>query len=686
MPPQPGFAPQPHQQRVIDRAVSADATGDPLRILNYWTVGTGKGYGSLSTVDALRGTAAVVAPAAMRPTFKAEQKKFLGRTDIPVYSYQNAVAGKVPTTDSLIVDEAQRLGGSGSAQSEAVKRLADGAKNVVLLSGTPIRNSPAEFAPLMSVLTGKNITQDQFADRYIGTESERRGLLGYLRGLPRAEKPALVNTDELRHLLDGKIDYYSPESPTVGVEHETHEVEMTPRQAELYNGMFGKLPYLMRVKMRWNYPLSDDELIKARSFLTGPRQVALSDLPYRTDNDPYRAFANSGKLVKAKQLLDETLSSDDRKKAIVYSNFLKAGLQPYSAALTRSGVPHAVFHGGLSDQERRALVDDFNSGKLRVALVAPAGAEGISLKGAQLLQILDPYWNKARTEQAAGRGIRYDSHSHLPEELKNIKVQKFVAKLPLTTRNRIMEGLGFDRSSSRTAVDDYLVNMADRKDVLNRQMLDLLKEIGSNNAKKALDEVYSVLSLEETIKLAEVVGSIRGPADEYCPSCDARLERDPYSGTCNSCGSEWPEKASAHVPLGGSVSYDYYCKSCDHHFDGEGGVCPCCDKDRSWTTTNPKLTKESADNPFREAKRYSDIGTPEGYAKKTEILRGLIADNPADWYVDSRQPHVVGLTHVRSGWRYHLPMYAAYDLVRTIDAARRRTGPGRASPDLSASL
>lgn len=41
----------------------------------------------------------------------------------------------------------------------------------------------------------------------------------------------------------------------------------------------------------------------------------------------------------------------------------------------------------------------------------------------------------------------------------------------------------------------------------------------------------------------------RGPAEEYCPSCDARLERDPYDGKCNSCGEPWPaaEKAGAGV-------------------------------------------------------------------------------------------------------------------------------------------
>ncbi len=38
----------------------------------------------------------------------------------------------------------------------------------------------------------------------------------------------------------------------------------------------------------------------------------------------------------------------------------------------------------------------------------------------------------------------------------------------------------------------------------------------------------------------------RGPEGEYCPECDARLERDPHSGTCNSCGHAWGTKAAAY--------------------------------------------------------------------------------------------------------------------------------------------
>lgn len=545
MPLAPGFTLQPHQQRLADSAAAAQAAGQPFRTLAYWGLGSGKSLGALNVADTIGGTASAVVPAALRPNLKGEAHKFFGRTDIPVSSYQAAATGRAPQTNTLLIDEAQRLGSPSSTQARAVTDMAAGARNVVLMSGTPVRNRPNEFAPLMSILTGAPVTPEQFDKRYVGTETLRPGLLGRLRGVAPVTRPALVNTDELKRLLQGHVDYYENETPTVDVKHEVHEADMTPRQAELYSGMFGRLPLVMRWKMRWNYPLSDDELVRARSFLTGPRQVSLSDLPYRSDGDPHRAFLNSGKLTKAFGLLKEKLDADPRHKAIVYSNFPEAGLRPYAAALAKAGIPHGTFDGTLSDTERKALVDGFTHGRLRVALVGPAGAEGISLKGAQVLQVLDGSWQDARTRQAIGRGLRYDSHANLPDELKHLTVQKFVAKLPLGVRDRLLESVGFDRSGQRLAVDDYMGNLADKKEVLNRQLLALLKEVGTQNRTKVAEDLGYVLTGHEVLRLAdigaEVFGAVKAAAlfsaPEFLAASEARREKH-YLGryTCPHCG------------------------------------------------------------------------------------------------------------------------------------------------------
>lgn len=119
--------------------------------------------------------------------------------------------------------------------------------------------------------------------------------------------------------------------------------------------------------------------------------------------------------------------------------------------------------------------------------------------------------------------------------------------------------------------------------------------VRKKNVLKPSDEVTKHAAVERLVGLfcadAAKAGreEVRGPEAEYCPHCDARLERDPYDGKCNSCGKDWPAKAAAHVPHGGTASYDYHCGPCDHSFDGCAGVCPLCGADRSATTTNPRL-------------------------------------------------------------------------------------------------
>lgn len=468
----------PHQKRISDAAAAASRRGEPFRQLLYWNVGSGKTIGALSAAAETDQPSTAVVPAAVRPSFRTEAER-LNYANYPVVSYEAAAAGKAPYAQTLVIDESQRIGSPASTRAQGVRDLAMGTRNVLMLSGTPIRNRPSEFAPLLSVLTGSPISHDEFARRYIGTKIHRPGLFDRLRGVRPVEEPTIVHTDELRRLLSGKVDYHNAPTPNVAVAHTNVDVELMPTQTRLYNGMIGRLPSILRWKLQRDYQLSARELAAAQSFLHGPRQVALSNLPYRPDGDAYKAFLESGKLQHAHRLLRETIDGDPRTKAIVYSNFPHAGLTPYAAALAKARIPHAIFHGGLSDVERKDLVAQFNDGKIRVALVGPAGAEGISLKGAQLIQELDRPWNEARSEQAIARGIRLDSHRDLPPELRKVRVQHFSAKLPLGLGGRLRELLGANVAGRRETTDDYLQRLAGRKQKLNVQLLDLLKDIGT---------------------------------------------------------------------------------------------------------------------------------------------------------------------------------------------------------------
>jgi len=467
---------QEHQKRLQEGAKK-----DPLRLLLYHGLGSGKSLSSIAAAEARPGSYTAVVPASLRPNFNKEIEKHTTK-DHPhkVRSYTEMAMGKdLGDPETLIFDEAHRLRNVGTAQTQAAMDAARRAKQLILNTGTPIVNEPADLAPLISMLTGKNISRPDFTNKYVGERKIYPSFFHRLVGSSSGTEPDVANKGELKALLKGHVDYYAPANPTVPTTFEDHHVEMSTEQSRLYKAMWDQLPWYLRWKLKHDYPLSREELVKMRSFLTGPRQVGLSTLPYLRNKDPLTAFNQSPKLQLANQKMMEHLK-DPRTKGLVFSNFIDAGLMPYSAALTKAGIPNAVFHGGLTDVERKKLVNDYNDGRLRVALLGPSGTEGLSFKGAGMSQLLDSYWNSVRGKQSIGRGLRFDSHTGLPPELQNMKVQRFFARLPLGFKDRLLSYIGFDETQKQLATDDYLRRMEQRKDLANRRFLELLQQVGSH--------------------------------------------------------------------------------------------------------------------------------------------------------------------------------------------------------------
>lgn len=472
----PGVNLQPHQE-----AIETEAANQPLRKLLVHSLGSGKTLTSIAASEARKEPYTAVVPASVRPTWQAEQEKFTDKK-LPsqVLSYSQLALGHKPqNTDSLIFDEAHRLRNPRSQSAQQAMAMSQKAKQILMLTGTPIVNEPADLATPISMLTGKKIAPRDFTSKFVEEKPKGTGIFSRLFGAKPHMEVNIKHRDELRKMLEGHVDWHSPDKPVVPVSREDISVDMGPEQNQLYQAMWNKLPFYLRWKLKSNYPVTNEELAKARSFLTGPRQVSLSTLPFMgKPGDPMKAFSQSPKLMKAHEHLSKLLS-DPRAKALVFSNFIDAGLTPYAAKLQSENIPHAIFHGGLSDHERKQLVADYNTGKTRVALLGPSGTEGLSFKGTQLIQQLDPYWNPIRGKQSEGRGLRFDSHAGLPEDLQNVKVQRFISKQPLGWGSRMMGRIGFDQSKKQNATDSYLMSLEQRKQEINQKFMDLLKEVGT---------------------------------------------------------------------------------------------------------------------------------------------------------------------------------------------------------------
>jgi hypothetical protein len=475
---------QEHQQRIQDTV-----NEDSPRMIVYHGLGSGKSLSALAAAEAAKQKYnedyGIVAPASLRGNFQKEVEKFTTGSKPEIMSYTGLGLGKKFTNQpqTVIMDEAHRLRNPGGSAAQAAKGVAENAKRLLLLTGSPITNSPSDLANLISLVARKNISPQEFERRYVGYKTVHPGLINFLAGVKPGVRPVIKNERELKETLTGHVDYQPSKTPEgVNVNEEKITVPLSGTQQKIQKALRTKIPPGFLWKLDKEFPMSKDELAKLNSFLTGLRQNSVSPQPFRADKDTFKAFQQSGKLQEAYKRLRVMLDEDPRKKAIIYSNHIGAGLDPYSAALNKYNVPHGVFHGGIPMKVRQQSLKDYNEGKLRALLIGPAGAEGLSTKGTNLIQLLDPHWHESRTQQAQGRGLRFDSHDDLPEELKNVAVQRFISKSE--EPSFIGKLMGYRRE--RTG-DEILERLSKEKEVLNERFRQLLREVGTQKKTAAYE-------------------------------------------------------------------------------------------------------------------------------------------------------------------------------------------------------
>jgi hypothetical protein len=87
-------------------------------------------------------------------------------------------------------------------------------------------------------------------------------------------------------------------------------------------------------------------------------------------------------------------------QAIVFTEYRDTLMHVLSAV----GEPGAVIHGGLSREERRAALAEFQCGRRRVLLATDAAGEGLNLqRNCRVVVNLELPWNPMRLEQRIGR-------------------------------------------------------------------------------------------------------------------------------------------------------------------------------------------------------------------------------------------------------------------------------------------
>jgi len=307
-----------------------------------------------------------------------------------------------------------------------------------------------------------------FEKAFISERKIKPGLWNRIRGVQPGSEPGLnpKKAKELKAVLNKWVDYYEgSKTDFPDVTREDVKVPMTEHQQKVYDTVMGQAPFWVRAKVKSGLPPSKAEASQLNAFLGGVRQVANTTAPFSTN-----AISEEPKIQKAFEELKKELDSNPRSKGVVYSNFIGAGLNPYKKRMDEAKIPYGEFTGEMGKEERDELVKKYNNDQLRALLISSAGAEGLDLKGTRLMQVLDPHWNEEKLKQVEGRGIRYKSHSHLPEEERKVRIQRFMA-------TRAPQGMleKMRLKNPGKGIDEYMTGLAANKERLNHEFRELLK-------------------------------------------------------------------------------------------------------------------------------------------------------------------------------------------------------------------
>ena len=238
----------------------------------------------------------------------------------------------------LVLDEAQQVKNSGTAQAKAIGRLQ--AHRTVALTGTPVENRLSELWSIMTVVApGLLGTAKEFRERF-ALPIERDGDHEATLALQRVTRPFVLR----RLKSDPEI---APDLPPK-VER-TDSCQLTREQLVLYQAVVDDLLEAADA----------EEGIKRRGAvlagLTRLKQVCNHPALLLGDGSPLAG--RSGKLTRVEELLEEIVGSGDR--ALLFTQYATWGnlLAPYLC--DRLDVPVLWLHGGVPRARRDAMVAEF---------------------------------------------------------------------------------------------------------------------------------------------------------------------------------------------------------------------------------------------------------------------------------------------------------------------------------------
>jgi len=347
--------------------------------------------------------------------------------DIVLISYHNLLTDinrlKKLTFNYVVLDESQHIKNPDSQRYKAVNLLRS--RNRIILTGTPIENNTMDlFAQLSFTVPGLLGNKKYFKDVYttpIDAFHDRKRK----RILKEKIKPFI-----LRRTKQDVLDDLPVKNELVLY------CEMKTAQRRIYD--------LYEKEFREFISAKDGDEIKKSPMhvlkgLTKLRQICNSSKLLQSED-----LTSAEDSAKIEMLVEQIQYKKDQHKIIVFSQFVSM-LRLIKEALDKNGIPSLTLTG--QSRNRGQLVSDFQTDQnIRVFLISlKAGGTGLNLTAADVVYLVDPWWNPAVEQQAIDRIYRIGQR-------KNVTAVRLIS--PNTVEDKIQTLQQHKKEISSTILED----------------------------------------------------------------------------------------------------------------------------------------------------------------------------------------------------------------------------------------
>ncbi|MGW5075992.1 DEAD/DEAH box helicase [Rhodococcus sp. NPDC004095] len=299
------------------------------------------------------------------------------------------------TWGRVVLDEAQHVKNSGTAQSRAVRAIP--ARHRLALTGTPVENRLEELRAILDFANpGLLGSPQQFRARF-AVPIEREHDEGTLARLKTVTAPFVLR----RVKTDPAVISDLPDKFEMTV-----RANLTVEQASLYRAVLDDMTARLRDAQT---PAGRKGVVLAA--LTRLKQVCNHPAHYLADGSAVlrRGRHRSGKLALVEDIVDAVLADGER--VLLFTQFREFGSIVTTYLAERFGVDVPFLHGGVSRAARDAMVHAFQHDRSGpdtpiMVLSLKAGGTGLNLTAANHVVHLDRWWNPAVENQATDRAFR----------------------------------------------------------------------------------------------------------------------------------------------------------------------------------------------------------------------------------------------------------------------------------------